>query len=111
MRYLRRTLGITWRDKVTNNELLEHAGISSVFTFLPQRFLGWMGESQKISYMEHPSKGRKEGPLLRYKDTCKLDLKGLGLNRPDWEQLVQNKMETICKGPPQARRIQTMTGC
>jgi hypothetical protein len=50
-----------------------------------------MGESQKISYMESwPSeKERKEG--LRYKDTCKLDLQAICLNRLDWEDLAQNR--------------------
>ena len=32
LRCLRRILGITWKDKVTNNEVLSRAGIPSMFT-------------------------------------------------------------------------------
>ena len=34
MRCLRRILGITWQDKVTNNAVLEKAGIPNLHTFL-----------------------------------------------------------------------------
>jgi hypothetical protein len=101
MRCLRRILGITWRDKVTNNEVLERAGIPSMFTVLRQRRLRWLGHvcrmadgriPNDILYGELTSGKRKKGrPLLRYKDTCKRDLQAMGMNRPDWEELAQNR--------------------
>ena len=49
MRCLRRILGITWRDKVTNNEVLERAGIPSMFTFLRQRRIRWLGHGFRMA--------------------------------------------------------------
>ena len=43
MRCLRRILGITWQDKVTNKVVLEKAGISSLHTLLKQRCMRWLG--------------------------------------------------------------------
>ena len=37
MRCLRRILGITWQDRVTNKVVLEQAGIPSLYTLLKQR--------------------------------------------------------------------------
>ena len=36
MRCLRRILGIAWQDRVTNNVVLEKAGIPSLYTLLKQ---------------------------------------------------------------------------
>ena len=86
---------------MTNNEALERAGIPSMFTVLRQRRLRWLGHvcrmadgriSNDILYGELTSGKRKKGrPLLRYKDTCKRDLRAMGMNRPDWEELAQNR--------------------
>ena len=43
MHCLRRILGITWQDKVTNKVVLEKAGIPSLYTLLKQRHMGWLG--------------------------------------------------------------------
>ena len=43
MRCLRHILGITWQDKVTNNVVLEKAGIPSLYTLLKQRRMRWLG--------------------------------------------------------------------
>ena len=43
MRCLRRILGISWRDKVTNNAVLERTGIPTMFTLLKQRRMRWLG--------------------------------------------------------------------
>jgi hypothetical protein len=45
-----------------------------------------------ILYGELTSGNREKGrPLLHYKDTCKRDLKEIGINRPKWEELAQNR--------------------
>ena len=43
MRCLRRILGITWQDKVTNYAVLEKAGIPSLHTLLKQKRMRWLG--------------------------------------------------------------------
>ena len=43
MRCLRRILGITWQDKVTNKVVLEKARIPSLYTLLKLRRMRWLG--------------------------------------------------------------------
>ena len=43
MRCLRCILHITWQDKVTNNNVLERAGIPSMYTLLKQIRMRWLG--------------------------------------------------------------------
>ena len=48
MRCLRRILGITWQDKITNNKVLAKAGLPSMFTLLRQRRLRWLGHVRRM---------------------------------------------------------------
>ena len=48
MRCLRRILGITWQDKVTNKVVLEEAGIPSSYTLLKQRRMRWLGHVTRM---------------------------------------------------------------
>ena len=48
MRCLRRILGITWRDKATNNDVLVIAGIPTMYTFLRQRRPRWLGHVHRM---------------------------------------------------------------
>ena len=43
LRCLRRILRIHWQDRITNFELLERAGIPSIFAILSKRRLTWLG--------------------------------------------------------------------
>ena len=61
MRNLRRLLGITWQDQVTNASILSQTGMPSMFAILTQRCLRWLGHmcrtedivaSQRTSCME-----------------------------------------------------------
>ena len=45
---LRRILGITWQDKVTNKVVLEKAGIPSLYTLLKQRRMRWLGHVTRM---------------------------------------------------------------
>ena len=49
MRCLRRILGVTWQDNVTNNVVLEKAGIPSLYTLLKQRCVRWL---EHVTQME-----------------------------------------------------------
>ena len=48
MNCLRRILGITWQDKVTNKVVLEKAGIPSFYTLLKQRHMGLLGHVTRM---------------------------------------------------------------
>ena len=58
MRCLRCILHITWQDKVTNNSILERAGIPSMYTLLKQRHMRWLG------HVVHMDVGRIPKDLL-----------------------------------------------
>jgi hypothetical protein len=95
LRCLRRILGITWQDKVTNNEVLERAGVLSIFGLLAQRRFRWTGHvcrmddgriPKDLFYGELADGSRPIGrPNLRYKDVLKRDMKYSGISVNNWE--------------------------
>ena len=91
VRFLKRILGITWQDKVTNKLVLKKAIIPSLYTLLKQRRITrWLGHVPRmkdghipkvIIYGELATGKRPTGrPQLRFKDVCKRDLQALGIN-------------------------------
>ena len=94
MRCLRRILGITWRDKVTNKVVLEKAGIPSLYTLLKQRRMRLLGHVTRMKdgripkdllYGELAIGKRPTGrPQLRFNDVCKRDLQALGIHTDSW---------------------------
>lgn len=102
LRCLRRVLGISWQDKVTNNEVLDRAGIPSMYTLLRQRRLRWLGHVRRMEdgripkdllYGELATGQRDKGrPHLRYKDVCKRDMKALDIDTTNWESLAENRV-------------------
>lgn len=97
---LRRILGIHWNDKVTNKEVLTRAQIPSLFTLLQQRRLRWLSHvhcmpnkriQKDLLYRELETGKRAHGRLLlRFKDTCKRDMKSIDLDLKNWEELASN---------------------
>ena len=81
LRCLRRILGISWKDRISNNAVLDKAEIPSVHALLSQRRLRWLGHVRRmqdgripkdILYGELCVGTRPVGrPSLRYKDVCK----------------------------------------
>ena len=77
MRCLRRILGITWQDRVTNKVVLEKAEIPSLFNLLKQRrrHVTRMKDGRipkDLLYVELATGKRPTGrPQLRFKDVCK----------------------------------------
>ena len=47
-RCLRRILGITWQDYVSNKDVVAQAGLPSMFALLNQRRLGWLGHVSRM---------------------------------------------------------------
>ncbi len=101
LRCLRRILGILWKDKVTNNDVLSKAGIASMYTFLRERHLRWLGHVHRMEdgrifkdllYGELFSGCRAKGrPHLRFKDVCKRDMKSININCDSWEPTARNR--------------------
>ena len=101
LRNLRRILGISWQDKVTNTDVLSRAGLPTMYTLLRQRRLRWLGHVRRMEdgripkdvlYGELASGQRSIGrPQLRYKDACKRDMKALNINTNTWEDLAANR--------------------
>ena len=101
MRCLRRILGITWQDHTPNKDVLEQAGIPSMFALLTQRRLRWLGhvsqtEDDRIPkymlYGELATGTRPVGrPLLRFKDVCKRDMKASDINPSTWEAMAADR--------------------
>ena len=95
IRCLRRILGISWQDTVTNKEVIERARSSSIYTLLRQRHLRWLGHVHRMAdgrtpkdllYGELVTGTRSTGlPYLRYKDTCKRDMKVADIDTNSWE--------------------------
>ena len=95
LRCLRRILGISWQDRVPNKDVLERAGIPSMFAMLSQRRLRWLGHilrmedgrlPKDVLYGELTSGSRPVGrPIVRYKDVCKRDMKSAEINPDSWE--------------------------
>ncbi|XP_069170374.1 uncharacterized protein [Procambarus clarkii] len=98
MRCLRHILDITWQDKVTNNNVLERARITSMYTMLKQRRMRWLGHVVRMGdgripkdllYGELRQGKRPTGkPQLRYKDVCKRDLKAMDVDLAIWGRLA-----------------------
>ena len=101
LRCLRRILGIRSQDLVPNTEVLERAGLPSIFALLAQRRLRWLGHVRRMDdsripkdllYGELVDGARSRWrPSLRYKDSCKRDLKGAGIGLETCESLAKNR--------------------
>ena len=102
LRSIRRILGITWQDRVSNTEVLSRANLPSMFTLLRQWRLRWLGHVYRmedghvpkdILYGELASGRRSKGRTqLRCKDVCKTDMKALDINTNSWEDLAADRM-------------------
>ena len=102
LRCLRHILGVTWRDKVTNQEVLARTHSHSIFNILKSRRLRWLGHLYRMQdgrlpkdvlYGELASGTRRRGrPLLRFKDACKRDLGKFDIDQADWESLAGDRV-------------------
>ena len=101
LRSIRRILGISWLDKVTNADFLSRAGLPSMYTLLRQRRLRWLGHVRRmedgripkdIIYGELAFGRRTTGrPRLRYKDVCARDMKAVDIDTMSWEALAADR--------------------
>ena len=102
LRCLRRILGITWQDRVSNTKVLAQARIPSMFALLSKRRLRWLGHVSRmqdgripkdILFGELATGSRSTGrPLFRFKDVCKRDLKARNISSGNLEALVEDRV-------------------
>ena len=108
-------LGVTWSEKIPNNDVLERCGCCSIETILASKILRWAGHVvrmqddriPKISlYSERASGSRPIGrPKKRYKDyiksvinSCGIDpntFEGLAADRTEWKRVTVSGVETL----------------
>ena len=103
LRSIRRILGLSWQDILTNGDVLSRAGLPSMYTMLGQRRLRWWGHvrrmddgliSKYILYGELALGRRTTGrPQLRYKDVCIRDMKAVDIDIMSWEGLASDRTE------------------
>ena len=101
LRCIRRILDISWQDKITNTEVLERASSFSIYTLLSQRRLRWLGHVHRMANGRIPKDmlhgelvtgSRRVGrPYLRYRDTCKRDMKVAGIDTTTWEAAADDR--------------------
>ena len=101
LRSIRRILGISWQDKVTNADVLSRPGLPTMYTLLRQRRLRWLGHVRRmedgripkdILYGELALGRRPTGrPHLRYKDVCVRDMKAVDIDTMSWEGLADDR--------------------
>ena len=90
IRCLRRLLGVTWKDHITNEDALKRSGSPSMKDLLQQRRLWWLGHvcrmedgriPKDLLFSQLATGTRPRGrPQLRYKDLCKRNLLVCGLS-------------------------------
>lgn len=95
MRHLREIMKITWRDKVTNEEVYRRTGLAPMADILIERNLRWTGHVHRMSserlprqllYSQLSSGKRNQGrPRLRFKDIVKRNLKWRDIKRDAWQ--------------------------
>jgi len=107
-RWLRGILGITWRDKVTNEEIRKRTGQTLLEKMIRDRRLRWLGHVTRMDEVRIPKqtlqwevagfKRRPGRPRINWRDTVNKDLQRVGLtwgeveasakDRQTWRQRV-----------------------
>lgn len=101
LRCLRQILNISWRDKITNTEVLSRSGSVPLTSVLKHRRLRWLGHVRRmpndrlpkvILYGELVDAPRKIGrPHLRWKDVIKRDLRDFDIEFTTFEPIAEDR--------------------
>ena len=101
MQCLRKMLNVTWRDKITNNDVLTRCGSTHVHSMIAQKTLRWMGHVERMEpdrlpkvvfYSELTEGQRPIGrPKKRYKDQVKDTLKRCNISPANFEVLAASR--------------------
>ena len=102
-------MGIRWHDRISNEDVLQRAGMMSLESTIMRSQLRWTGHVLRMNSKRLPRQtlygelktGRRSigRPLLRFKDTLKRqltkanippdNLEKVAVNRADWRNLVR----------------------
>lgn len=103
MRCLRTILGVTWRDRMTNEAVLTKTKCNSIVALLKQRRLRWLGHVYRMDPDRLPreillgqianAKRPVGRPMLRFKDSCKRDMLSFGIQTKSWETRASMRPE------------------
>ena len=108
MSCVKEMLGLTWRDKVTHNEMLSRTKLQSIEGLLTRARLRWSGHVYRMPDGRLPKKvlygqlsvGTRlpQGPKKRYKDQLKQSMKSFNLNPTKFEEdsLDRTKWRALC---------------
>ena len=101
MRSLRKLLGVTWRDRVSNVEVLRRTSCVSLESVLHRSKLRWVGHVVRMDDVRLPkqllygelSRGARTagGQLKRYKDSTKKILKACNIPPASLEALAEDR--------------------
>ena len=101
-KWQRKILGITWRDKITNDAVREQTGMQKMEDVLRRKRLRWLGhvyrmDENRISKQAlkwSPADGRKKRgrPRKNWNATVSDDLKIIGM---DWDEAEQKAEERL----------------
>ena len=117
---LRKILRIKWQDRTPDTEVLERAGIPSVYTLLQKTQARWAGHVVRMADSRLPKQlmygelynGKRSvgGQKKRFKDCLKMSLQELGIPTDTWERVASDRptwRSKLTKGAKtaEARRI------
>ena len=101
LRSLRRILGISWSDRISNEAVHNKSCIPSIQAILSKHRLRWLGHVKRMDDSRLPklllfgqlaTGTRAVGrPRLRFIDACKRDMKQCGINLNTWEKTALNR--------------------
>ena len=101
-RHLRTIMNITWKDHVSNHNILTKGKIPSLHALISLKRLRWLGHVTRMEdgripkhmlYSELCLGTRPTGrPALRFKDVCKRDMKACDIDTSSWETAAQNRI-------------------
>ena len=109
MRCLRSVMGVTWRDMVTNSEILRRTNSVSLESNISKRQLRWLGHVIRMEDSRLPKQllygelreGERSvgGQKKRHKDHVKTILRKCEINPDSLETLASNRLEwrTVCQ--------------
>jgi len=97
-RFQRRLLGITWRDKIRNEEIRRQTRLKSLDLIIKQRRLRWLGHVLRMDYdripkqaisweMSATSRGPRR-PRKNWNDIIRQDLKSIGVAWEDADRTL-----------------------
>ena len=99
---LRKILGITWMDKVSNQDVLHNADLPGVEALITKAQLRWSGHVMRMEDSHLPKqvfcselaigKRKQGGQQKRYKDYLKRSLLACNIPIPGWESLAKDHL-------------------